>query len=137
MDQQRQDERGAETPGATVNRITDDIGDRMSSLRPQAADGVQHAADAARRAAGSLRGEEAWLAQLVEQGANKLSDVAQTLRTNDLQSLIRRTEQFARQQPVLFTGAAMAIGFALTRAAAAATRSDASQPSREASNAGT
>lgn len=128
----RPEERNAATDehptdgGATAERIVDDIRDRVSSLRPQAAAGVEHAADAARQAAGSLRGDEAWLAQIVEQGADKLSGLAQTLRTNDLQTLLSKTEQFARQQPVLFAGAAMALGFALTRAAASAARDTAS-----------
>lgn len=126
----------ADGENAGSNKVTDDIRERMSSLRPRAAEGMEHTADAVRRAAGSLRGDEAWLAQLVEQGADKLSDLAQTLRTNDLPALLSRTEQFARQQPVLFTGAAMAIGFALTRAATATTRAAADNPSREAVSVG-
>jgi ElaB/YqjD/DUF883 family membrane-anchored ribosome-binding protein len=106
----------------------------MSSLRPQAAEGMEHAADAARQAAGSLRDEEAWLARLVDQGADKLSALAQSLRTNDPKALLSKTEEFARREPVLFTGAAVAIGFALARAATAATRSRASQPSEEVSH---
>ena len=62
-------------------RIAEDIREKMSSLRPQAAEGAQHAADAAHRAAGSLRGQEEWAVQLIEQGAAKLSDLAETLRT--------------------------------------------------------
>jgi hypothetical protein len=71
-----------------------------------------------RQAAQSVRGQEAWLAGLVDQGADRLTDLAQPLRTSDLNSLLSRTEDFARRQPVLFTGAAMALGFALTRAVA-------------------
>lgn len=107
-------------PGLGTNRITDDIRGRMSSLRPKAAEGVQHAADAARRAAKGVGEEEAWVGQLLEQGAGKLSELADTLRTNNLQNLLGKVEQFARRKPVLFAGAAMALGFALTRAAAAA-----------------
>ena len=115
-----------------TTRIAEDIRERMSSLRPQTADGVQHAADAARQAANTLRGEEEWMARLIDQGAASLTDLAETLRTNDLQTLLGKTEQFARRQPVLFTGAAMALGFALTRAATAAARAAApSQPSQE------
>jgi ElaB/YqjD/DUF883 family membrane-anchored ribosome-binding protein len=139
MDQQREDPGPDEakplpSKRTAVKQITEDIRDRASSLGPQAAEGMEHAAEAARRAVGSLRDEEAWLAHLVEQGADKLSDLAQTLRTNDLQTLLSRMERFARQQPVLFTGTAMAIGFALTRATAAVTRGAATQPSQEAAD---
>jgi hypothetical protein len=120
----------AESPAAA--RIAEDIREKMSSLQPHATDRVQQAADAVRQAAGSLRGEEDWAAQLIEQGAAKLTGLAETLRTNDLQTLLGKTEQFARSQPVLFAGAAMALGFALTRAASAAARTGAaSQPSQE------
>lgn len=124
---------GAARPAAS--RITDDIRERMSSLRPEAADGVQHAADVARRAADSIHGEDEWMAQLVEQGAAKLTDLADTLRTNDLQSLLAKTQEFARRQPVLFAGAAMALGFTLTRAATAAMRAPRQSPSQERSDA--
>lgn len=128
----REDDAGTSTGGSpTATRIADDIRERMSSLRPNAAEGVEHAADAARQAAGSLRDQEAWLAQLVDQGADQLATLAQTLRTNDPQALLSKTEQFARRQPVLFTGAAIALGFALARAAGAATRSSGGQPSLE------
>ena len=43
--------------------------------------------------------------------ASKLSNLAETLRTSDLQSLLGKNEEFARRQPVLFAGAAMALGF--------------------------
>lgn len=142
MDENQEQETTREEAGAvtadspTANRIAEDIREQMSSLRPQAAQGVRHAADAARQAAGSMRGEEEWMAQLIEQGAGKLTELAETLRTNDMQALLGKTEQFARRQPVLFAGAAMALGFALTRAAAAATRpATTAHPSQEVENA--
>ena len=71
------------------------------------------------------------MAGLIEQGADKLADLAQTLRTNDLRTLLTRVEEFAHTQPVLFTGAAMALGFAMTRAIGMAQRSSA-QPAPKA-----
>lgn len=126
MDEQRENEHQAEakTTGQSpvVSQFTDEVRERMSLLRPQAAEGVQSAAEVAHRAAGKLRGEEEWMAQVIEHGAVKLSDLADTLQTNELQTLLGKTEQFARRQPVLFAGAAMALGFALTRAAISAAR---------------
>jgi hypothetical protein len=57
------------------------------------------------------------MAGLIEQGADRLAGLAQDLRNKDLRTLIADAEHFARRQPVLFTGAAMLLGFALTRAA--------------------
>jgi hypothetical protein len=89
----------------------------MQAQSSRAADGAQHAADAARQAADKLREQEAWMAGLVEQGADRLSELAETLRHKDLRTLLTDMEDFARRQPMLFTGAAMALGFVLTRAA--------------------
>ena len=89
---------GVAKESASANRIAEDIRDRMSSLQPQTADRVQHAADAARQAAGGLHGKEEWMAQLIEQGASKLSDLADTLRSNDAETLLGKTQEFARRQ---------------------------------------
>ena len=91
---------------------------QLDETKRGAADSARQAADAARDAASNLRDrDQAWLANLVERGAAGLSDLADTLRSNDLSGLLRRTEDFARSQPVLFAGGALALGFALTRVA--------------------
>lgn len=58
MDEQRENEHQAEakTTGQSpvVSQFTDEVRERMSLLRPQAAEGVQSAAEVAHRAAGKL-----------------------------------------------------------------------------------
>jgi hypothetical protein len=98
-------------------RIADDVGAQVQAQRSRAAESAQHAADAARQAADKLREQEAWMAGLIEQGADRLAGLAQTLRDKDPRTLLADVEEFARRQPMLFTGAAMVLGFALTRAA--------------------
>ena len=106
---------GADESRPRHGEVVGEMWERTEAQRPRAADTAQHAADAAREAARKLKGEEAWMAGLVEQGADRLSDFAQTLRNNDLRSLLSSVEEFARRQPVLFTMGAAALGFALTR----------------------
>jgi hypothetical protein len=106
---------GAEHDPPPAANVAEDIRSQVEAQGARAADSAQHAADAARRAARDLRGEEAWMASLVEQGADRLTDLAQTLRQNDLRTLLTRVEEFARRQPVLFTGAAVTLGFMLSR----------------------
>jgi hypothetical protein len=119
---------GPETAHDAAEQAADDIRTRTEAQKERAADSAQNAADQARQAAHNLRGDEAWMAGLIEQGADKLTDLAQVLRKNDLATLLTRTEDFARRQPVLFTGAAMALGFALTRAVSAAQWNSAGTP---------
>lgn len=111
----RADGGNGERPFTSVDQAAADIKARMEGQRPRAAGTTEHTADAVRQAAEKLRGEEPWLAGLIEHGADSLDDLAQTLRNNDLRTLLGKVEGFARSQPVLFTGAAMALGFALTR----------------------
>jgi hypothetical protein len=121
----RDDHAHPETADASVRQAAADIGEQAEAQKSRVADGADHAADAARRTAQNLRGDETWMADLIEQGAGKLTDMAQTLRESDLNTLLLRTQQFARNQPVMFTGAAVALGFALTRVIGAAARGNA------------
>ena len=127
---------GAHDESSLSDRVTDDVSAQMQKQSARAADSAQHAADAARQAAESLRGQEAWMAGLVEQGADRLAGFAQTLREKDLRSLLADMEDFARRQPMLFTGAAMVLGFALTRAAGMTAKSTAGTAARMPEGAG-
>ena len=126
MDNETRDDRPhPETADASARQVAADIGEQAQAQKSRVADRAEHAADTARKAAQNLRGEETLMAELIEQGAGKLTDLAQTLRESDLNTLLERTQQFARNQPVIFTGAAVALGFALTRLVASAARGDA------------
>ena len=94
--------------------------DRAESGKNRAAEGVDHATDAVRGAAERLKQQEPWLADMVSRGADELAQLADTLRTNDLRSMLSRTEELSRRQPMLVAGAAFAAGFAAMRAARSA-----------------
>ncbi len=89
---------------------------------------LEDMAQAVHKSGEQLEGHQDWIAGLVERGADELSTLATTLRTNDLRSLVGNLEDLARRQPALFVGASLAAGFALTRvgrvAVAGASRSD-------------
>lgn len=94
--------------------------DRAETGKNRAAEGVDHATDAVRDAAERLQQQEPWLADMVSRGADELAQLADTLRTNDLRSMLSRTEELSRRQPMLVAGAAFAAGFAAMRAARSA-----------------
>ena len=87
-----------------VERQKDSIADRISGIALRA----EHSAD-------ELRDQEAWLAGLLGRGARELQGVADEIRSNDVADLLGSVEVFARRQPALFTGAAVALGFAFGR----------------------
>lgn len=54
-------------------------------------------------------------AQAMRQIADGIESVAQKVRETDLQAVAQKTTDLARRHPVLFIGAAAALGFAATR----------------------
>lgn len=76
-----------------------DIGDFARALR-SAARQIEHNATAAR---------------VAEQTADGLERLSGTLRGKDLNTLVRDIESFARAQPAVFLGAAVAAGFLAAR----------------------
>ena len=89
---------------------------------------VSDVADSFHRGAKHFKGNEDWIARIVEAGASELGTLASTLRTNDLEGLMGKLQDLARRQPAIFVGAAMAAGFAAVRvgkvAAAGVSRAD-------------
>jgi hypothetical protein len=137
----------AREAGAAVKEIAQDASSRGAALAGEAAGTVKEQvlsaaeegkegiaerlgdmAGAVHRSGEQLEGQQDWLAQLVERGADELGNLASTVRSNDLRGLIGKLEDMASRQPVLFVGAAMAAGFAGARlgrlAVAGASRSD-------------
>jgi hypothetical protein len=81
--------------------LAQDVGDFAHALRASASDLQVH--------------RKAYVAHYVEQAASSVEQIADTLHRQDLTGLMRRTEDFARRQPGLFVGGAVAAGFALAR----------------------
>jgi ElaB/YqjD/DUF883 family membrane-anchored ribosome-binding protein len=81
--------------------LAQDVGDFAHALRASASDLQDH--------------HKGYVAQYVEQAASSVEQIADTLHRQDLKELMRHTEDFARRQPGLFIGGAVAAGFALAR----------------------
>ena len=117
-------ERGASLAGAAGERLATVAQTGKESL----AERLEDVAQAVHRSGEQLEGHQDWIASLVERGANELSTLAGTMRTNDLQGLMGNLQDLARRQPALFAGASLAAGFALARvgrvAVAGATQAD-------------
>jgi ElaB/YqjD/DUF883 family membrane-anchored ribosome-binding protein len=81
--------------------LAQDVGDFAHALRASASDLQKH--------------DKGYVAHYVEQAASSVEQIADTLHRQDLKDLVRHTEDFARRQPGLFIGGAVAAGFALAR----------------------
>ena len=120
--------RGAALAGEVAGNVKDQVLSAAEEGKDGMAGRLEDMAGAVHRSGEQLEGQQDWLAQLVERGADELGNLASTVRSNDLRGLVGKLEDIARRQPVLFVGAAMAVGFASARlgkvAIAGASRSD-------------
>jgi hypothetical protein len=103
-----------------AGRLLDDAKERARSAIDERKEGfaqdVGHFAHALRASASDLQDHhKGYVAQYVEQAATSVDQIADTLSRQDLRDLMRHTENFARRQPGLFIGGAVAAGFALAR----------------------
>jgi hypothetical protein len=89
----------------------------LSEQQRAAAGGLGDFAGALRKAAGELEqgGKQAGAARYAKVAADGLEQVAGTLRSKDLDSMVHEVESFARKQPALFFGTAIAAGFLAMR----------------------
>jgi hypothetical protein len=60
-------------------------------------------------------GEQAPMSRMIESAADGLERFSGSLREKDLDGLVRDAESFARRQPIVFFGAAIAAGFLAVR----------------------
>jgi hypothetical protein len=101
-------ERVAETAQQTVGSQVDSGLDRASDLLAQVAGAVRQSGE-------QLRSEQPQVAGFADTAARQVDRVSQYLRQTDVQGLVRETEGFARRQPAVFLGGALAIGLIASR----------------------
>ena len=88
----------------------------LSEQQKSAASGIGEFAGALRNAAKQMDGGQSpATARFANQAADALERMSGTLRSKDLDSMLRETERFARAQPALFIGAAAVAGFLAVR----------------------
>lgn len=101
----------------------------LTQQKDTAASSLGSFAGALRKAARESDGGEGTATHMAEWAADGLERVSSTLRTKDLNGMVREVESFARSQPVAFFVCAAAAGFLATRFLKAGSRD--SQPQRQ------
>jgi len=98
----------------TLQNAAQSAKDQIAQQKDGAAASLGNLAGALRKA-GHEAGGDGSAAHMADWAADGLERVSQTLRSNDLNGMMRQVESFARSQPVAFFFAAAAAGFLATR----------------------
>jgi hypothetical protein len=98
---------------ATVQDVKQAAQQQLGQQKDGAADTLGSFAGALRKASQETDGGGA--GQIADWAASGLERVSSTLRSNDLNGMMREVQSFARSQPVAFFFAAAAAGFLATR----------------------
>jgi hypothetical protein len=88
---------------------------KLDEGQQAAASGLGELAGCLRTAARQVGERNGTVARVAESAAERLEQLSGTLRSKDLDTLVRDTESFARREPMVFLGAAMAAGFIAIR----------------------
>jgi hypothetical protein len=114
-DQQSTARAAKEQARAVMSNATDAVRSSLTQQKDGAASSLGSFAGALRKAARETDVEGQGLGRMADWAADGLERVSSTLRSKDLNGMVREVESFARSQPVAFFFAAAAAGFAATR----------------------
>lgn len=106
-----------EQAGAVFNDAKEMARGKIAEQQQTAASSLGSLAQALRKSAQEMQGsgQQAGAARIAQSAADGLERFSGTLRSKDLDSMLRDAESLARRQPVLFFGAAIAAGFLAVR----------------------
>ena len=105
----------AETASSLAGQAQRKLTGTLVTQKGAAANFVEQLAQTVQRSGEQFEGKQDWIASAVGRGAAELNTLAGSLRDKDLGELAGEAQAFARRQPALFMGAALAAGFAVAR----------------------
>lgn len=98
----------AEQAKGTIRSVAD-------SQKTRIAERLGGVAEALRETAHNLELQDVTVGRYAGLAAGQIERISQALNDRQLEDLVRETEAFARRQPLLFVGGAMAAGFLVAR----------------------
>jgi len=106
-----------ETAGNLVGQARTQVKTQLTTQKEKAAESLGGVAEAIRQTGTQLNEQDqpAPVGRYVNQAADVIDNVAQYLRTKDIDEMFHQAEDLARRQPAVFIGAAFALGFMAAR----------------------
>ncbi|HEY9198014.1 MAG TPA: hypothetical protein VIR60_01530 [Gammaproteobacteria bacterium] len=112
---QRQQERARRTAGNLQQQAAERGTQMLEERKGWVTGEVDAVAQALHRSAEELAAERSQAAPYAHAAADALDRLSEHLHRKDAKTLLRETQEFARREPGLVIGGALALGFALTR----------------------
>jgi hypothetical protein len=104
---------------SVADRVADtaqqQVGTRVDSQLGRGADVLGQVSQAIRRSGDELRSDQPQIASFADTAAEQVDRASQYLRQTDFQGVVRGAEDFARRQPAVFLGGALALGLVASR----------------------
>ena len=104
---------------SVADRVADtaqqQVGTRVDSQLSRGADVLGQVSQAIRRSGDELRSDQPQIASFADTAAEQVDRASQYLRQTDFQGVVRGAEDFARRQPAVFLGGALALGLVASR----------------------
>jgi ElaB/YqjD/DUF883 family membrane-anchored ribosome-binding protein len=88
---------------------------QVSSQKERAASTLDAVAKTLYETGAGIREQQPQIAGIADEAASRVVDASAYLREHDLRDLVKETESFARREPLIFLGAAFALGFVAAR----------------------
>lgn len=101
--------------GNVLNEAKAAVRGRLDEQQQAAATGVGDFARALREAARNTGDSDTLASRAAHTAAERLERLSGALKSRDIDSVVRDAESFARREPMLFLGAAVAAGFIAMR----------------------
>jgi hypothetical protein len=98
-----------------ANTAADKVGEAVTQRKSLGADYIGSIAQATRQAAMAFDNDLPQAAHYIRQASEQIQGVADNVREKDVRELVGDVQEFARQQPTLFFGGAVVLGFAALR----------------------
>jgi len=104
-----------EQVSAVAGEVGHELGKTAEEQMGRGAEAIQGFARAIEAAGSELEEQSPQLARMVNDWAGKVRDVSRSVSNRQVSDLVDTANDFARTQPAIFFGAAVAAGFALAR----------------------
>jgi hypothetical protein len=104
---------------SVADRVADtaqqQVGTKVESQLGRGADVLGQVSQAIRQSGEQLRSDQPQIAGFADTAAQQVDRASEYLRQTDFQGLVRGAEDFARRQPAVFLGGALALGLVASR----------------------